>query len=136
MEKRAQVITQRVAGKSIVDICVRMKQGKTAVCAAYSRTSPLHSMEDPPQKQVLGRPSTASMNTWDYMKLELLRIYLVDSIWTQGTSPNTVTEGSIRTIQRAIAEKLKMPLLRAAMKPLITCQMCKKRLAFARKYLH
>ena len=80
MEKRVPVITLRVAGKSIVDICVRMKQGKTAVSAAYLRTSPLHSMEDPPHKQVLGHPSTAPMETWEYIKLEILRIYLVDSI--------------------------------------------------------
>ena len=119
-----------------MDICARLKCEKTAVCATFTRSSPLCTNLTPPHKRVPGRPNKVPTKTWRYIKLELLKNPWLTAYELKEHHPTLLQKASIRTIQRAIKEKLRIPLRLVAMKLLITCQMRKKRLAFARKYLH
>ena len=91
-------------------------------------------MDSPLQKRVLGRPQGVSIKTWNYIMLEVIRNSWLTAYELKDCHPKLLQKASIRTVQRALQKKLKMPLRRAAMKPLITHK-CEKNACFCQKVL-
>ena len=82
----------------------------------------------PPHKKIPGRLSKLSRTTMHLLKMNLNKNPLLSAFELQHVYPDLLSGVCVRTIQFRVHRDLKMPIRKAAAKPLVTERMRKQRL--------
>lgn len=89
----------------------------------------------PPAKKRSGRPRKTDNRQDERLRRHVLRFPFKSAKQVKNEVPG-FQNVTVRHIQRILQKRLGLPSRKAAAKPLLTAAMAKKRLAFAKKYLH
>jgi transposase len=135
MVDKARIVSWREAGVSVASIADCLGRHRSSIKRLLAKAKELPANSIPDRKKGSGRPPV--INSYALKVLE--RFVKKNPTATAGEIKAQVPEVaavSVKHISRLIKETLKIPSRIAAQKPLLTFQMKRKRLAFARKYRH
>jgi transposase len=129
IEDKATVIAYKEAGFSANQIASRLGSHEATINRVLAASKTLPNRAVPQRKKGSGRPRKLTEDVLKILKRQITKY----STMTAGQLRETVPELSDmadRTVQHALLKELKMPSRVAALKPLLTQTMKKKRLAF------
>jgi transposase len=133
IEEKAAIISYKKAGMKTKEIIAHTGRNTTTITCILAASRALPDQSIPQRKKGSGRPRKVTEIVLKSLKRQIKKY----SAMTAGQLKARVLEVaalSDRSIQRTLQKGLKMPSSVAAMKPLITNKMTKKRMAFYKKY--
>ncbi len=133
IEDKASILAYIDAGLSTKEIMAKTGRHKTTINRLLGAARKLSDNSIPERKKGSGRPRKATDDVLKVLKRQITKYPLMNAGQLRASVPELAAI-SDRTVQRRLQKDLKMPSRVAAMKPLLTTQMKKKRMAFCRKY--
>jgi hypothetical protein len=131
IEEKASIITYSDAGLTTKEIIVKTGHNRTTINHLLAAAKKLSDNSNPQRKKSSGGPKKVMKNV-----LILLQIskYPYMTVAQLKTSVPELAASSDRMVQHALQKNLKMWSRVAALKPMLTSQMKKKRMRFCKKY--
>jgi transposase len=135
IEEKASILAWRRDKIPIKVIAERLGRHKASIhrFLAHSKTVPKEEIFA--RKKGSGRPRKMTPEKLGALERQIKKYPMMTTVELKQTVPN-LDGVSDRTVQRSLTDYLKMPSRSAALKPLLTDKMKKKRLQFARAYSH
>ncbi|KAG7177392.1 putative Transposase-containing protein 19 [Homarus americanus] len=136
LHEKARALTQLELGMSVIRVAADLKVSRQAIYNLNHVAAPLPSGAIPKRKVRSGAVRKTSIRTDNILKREVMSDPAVTASTLKKKHPDLLKHVAIRTIQHRLQKDLSLPTRRAAMKPLLTEAMKKKRINFCKKYQH
>ena len=135
LSEKATILGWYEAGVSAAEISKRLGRHKSSIFRLIQKAKGLPKFTIPQRKIGSGRAPKAPNHVLGVLQREIKKHPRMTAAELRNTIPE-LQAVSERTVQRYLQKKLNLPSRSAAQKPLLTKKMKKKRLQFAKNYLH
>jgi len=133
IEEKATILAWAEEGVSVKEIASRMGRHRSAIHRVVAKAKSLPKFAIPSRKKGSGRPRKLTSLVLGVMRRQIQKYPGATAADLKTTCPE-LAHLAERTISHALQKHLKMPSRVAAMKPLLSVKMKKKRLQFAKKH--
>lgn len=134
-QEKARILALHEEKVSIVEICRRTGRSKSTILRLISAARNLSPGEIPVHKPLPGQPRKTSKATDHLLKRAVLKNPRITAVELKSMYPSLLGKMSLRGIRNRLQKDFGLRCRQAALKPLLTKTMLKKRLAFAKKYI-
>lgn len=134
--EKARILALREEGVPTNEIVRRTGRGEATIRRIAAAARGLPPNQIPKRKPGSGAPRKTSKGTDVLMRREVLKNPFFTANDLKRDHPQLLANVSVRTLQHRLQKDLGIPSRRAAKKTLLTPRMAKKRIDFAKRYLH